>query len=103
MLTLQRVVLVCLAFNLIGGASFCAASSGDFKAIDVPIPGVISTVANGINAQGDIVGEYQDSLGSFHGRTSECCSRNGRPLAGSARYREPDQGKGTRHRCRKLY
>ena len=37
-----------------------------FISIDVPFPGVTTTVANGINSKGDIVGTYRDSSGG-HG------------------------------------
>jgi uncharacterized membrane protein len=40
---------------------------GVFTQIDVPFPGVLGTLATGINDQGQIVGNYLDSKGEGHG------------------------------------
>ena len=53
---------------LITAAALAASASGlalSFASID--FPGAAGTVANGINAQGDIVGEYIDAGGKSHG------------------------------------
>ena len=42
-------------------------SNGIFTTIDFPVPGVRITQALGVSPQGDIVGDYRDSLGKFHG------------------------------------
>ena len=41
------------------------AAQGTFTTIDVP--GAVRTVANGINARGDIVGRYDSADGLRHG------------------------------------
>jgi uncharacterized membrane protein len=68
MTSLRRLTPVFAALSFILSVPFgSSASPKGFKTIDVPVLGAISTVANGINDRGDIVGEYQDSVGSFHG------------------------------------
>jgi hypothetical protein len=44
-------------------------SKGTFANIDVDLPGAApgSTIPNGINPEGDIVGSYNDTVGNFHG------------------------------------
>jgi uncharacterized membrane protein len=42
-------------------------SGGIFATIDFPVPGVRITQALGVSPQGDIVGDYRDSLGKTHG------------------------------------
>src|SRR5260370_39933504 len=42
-------------------------SSNEFTTIDAHVAGVISTVANGINSRGEVVGAYRDTNGAFHG------------------------------------
>ena len=65
---IRSIAVVLWALSLILGVPFTStASPSKFKTIDVPLPGVIETSLNGINRQGDIVGEYRDSLGHFHG------------------------------------
>ena len=54
-----RIVCVLGAFILIVSAPFLSPFANGFKTIDVPFSGALATVANGINAQGDIVGQYR--------------------------------------------
>ena len=42
-------------------------SKGQFITIDVPFPGASHTVPSGINASDEIVGQYDDTDGYFHG------------------------------------
>jgi uncharacterized membrane protein len=57
---------------LLGAVFVLAAASGagpfsQFTPIDFPAPGSNTTVPNGINARGDIVGTYNDANGQQHG------------------------------------
>src|ERR1700704_2178528 len=63
-----RVARVFWVLSLVLSLPFISpAFAGGFKTIDVPFSGSSGTVAAGINAQGDIVGQYSDSVGSVHG------------------------------------
>src|SRR5437870_5520124 len=44
-----------------------AARAEDFNFTSIDFPGATLTRATGINAQGQIVGRYTDSTGTFHG------------------------------------
>ena len=59
------IIVVLTAFSLMLAAGAAAASDPKFTTIDVP--GAISTVAQDINSEGDIVGLYTDAANKMHG------------------------------------
>jgi probable HAF family extracellular repeat protein len=60
-----RYVLVLVAIVMLGGAT--AAHPTTYEKIYVNVPGAAVTQTLGINNAGDVVGNYQDSGGSWHG------------------------------------
>src|SRR5260370_1305396 len=62
----MKIAPIFLALSLTLSAPFSSAFAADFTAIDVP-GGFGSTLAHGINPQGDIVGGYSDSHNVSHG------------------------------------
>jgi uncharacterized membrane protein len=61
-----------IGFRCIGLAAGCLLavtqlSAADYTYVRINVPGSVETWANGINAQGDIVGHYQMPDGALHG------------------------------------
>ena len=59
-------VIVLVGLGVMSGRGVLQAGGSRFTIIDDP-NGMVSTVASGINAQGDIVGYYTDSIGTYYG------------------------------------
>src|SRR5437660_1659589 len=55
-----KLTLFCLALSPLLFAA-------DYRFVKIDFPNATETVANGINARGDIVGRYLDADGVFHG------------------------------------
>jgi len=60
MRVITKIILLCLS---LGSALFAT----DFRFVRIDFPNATLTRAHGINARGDIVGQYQDSNGVPHG------------------------------------
>ncbi len=55
-----KLTLFCLALSPLLFAA-------DYRFVKIDFPNATQTLANGINARGDIVGRYADAEGVFHG------------------------------------
>ena len=55
-----KLTLLCMAVSPLLFA-------GDYRFVKIDFPNATQTLANGINARGDIVGRYSDAEGVFHG------------------------------------